>query len=146
MMMDRWKLTGIWLLIAMVLLVMLTGCKTKYVSVPEYHTQYVVRTDSVEKWDSIYLHDSTYIYKVGDTVSVYVYRDKYKYKYLDRIHIDTLMKTDSIRVPYPVEKRLTKWERVKMETGGISLVIICVIIIYFMIRFIRLLARSKQKS
>lgn len=142
-MMDRWKLTGIWLLIAMVLLVMLTGCKTKYVSVPEYHTQYVVRTDSVEKWDSIYLHDSTYIYKVGDTVSVYVYRDKYKYKYLDRIHIDTLIKTDSIRVPYPVEKRLTKWERVKMETGGISLVIICVIIIYFMIRFIRLLARSK---
>lgn len=141
--MDRWKLTGIWLLIAMVLLVMLTGCKTKYVSVPEYHTQYVVRTDSVEKWDSIYLHDSTYIYKVGDTVSVYVYRDKYKYKYLDRIHIDTLIKTDSIRVPYPVEKRLTKWERVKMETGGISLVIICVIIIYFMIRFIRLLARSK---
>lgn len=127
----------------MVLLVMLTGCKTKYVSVPEYHTQYVVRTDSVEKWDSIYLHDSTYIYKVGDTVSVYVYRDKYMYKYLDRIHIDTLMKTDSIRVPYPVEKRLTKWERVKMETGGISLVIICVIIIYFMIRFIRLLARSK---
>lgn len=127
----------------MVLLVMLTGCKTKYVSVPEYHTQYVVRTDSVEKWDSIYLHDSTYIYKVGDTVSVYVYRDKYKYKYLDRIHIDTLIKTDSIRVPYPVEKRLTKWERVKMETGGISLVIICVIIIYFMIRFIRLLARSK---
>lgn len=127
----------------MVLLVMLTGCKTKYVSVPEYHTQYVVRTDSVEKWDSIYLHDSTYIYKVGDTVSVYVYRDKFKYKYLDRIHIDTLMKTDSIRVPYPVEKRLTKWERVKMETGGISLVIICVIIIYFMIRFIRLLARSK---
>lgn len=142
-MMNRWELMGKGLLIAMVLLVMLTGCKTKYVSVPEYHTQYVVRTDSVEKWDSIYLHDSTYIYKVGDTVSVYVYRDKYKYKYLDRIHIDTLMKTDSIRVPYPVEKRLTKWERVKMETGGISLVIICVIIIYFMIRFIRLLARSK---
>lgn len=142
---DWWKLTGIWLLIVVgLLVVMLTGCKTKYVSVPEYHTQYVVRTDSVEKWDSIYLHDSTYIYKVGDTVSVYVYRDKFKYKYLDRIKIDTLIKTDSIRVPYPVERNLTKWDRVKMEAGGISLVIICVIIIYFMIRFIRLLrARSK---
>lgn len=27
-------------------------------------------------------------------------------------------KTDSIQVPYPVERQLTKWETVKMEAGG----------------------------
>jgi hypothetical protein len=28
------------------------------------------------------------------------------------------MKTDSVQVPYPVEKELNRWEKVKMELGG----------------------------
>lgn len=30
------------------------------------------------------------------------------------------VKTDSIQVPYPVERKLTKWEKVKMDFGGIA--------------------------
>lgn len=31
------------------------------------------------------------------------------------------VKTDSIQVPYPVERELTRWEKIKMDTGGIAL-------------------------
>ena len=45
---------------------------------------------------------------------------------------DTVIKTDSIRVPYPVERKLNKWESLKMEVGGwaiggLSAVLIAVI-------------------
>lgn len=41
------------------------------------------------------------------------------------------IKTDSIQVPYPVEKQLTKWEKAKMDFGGIAFggMIVAVIVI-----------------
>jgi len=53
--------------------------------------------------------------------------EKKEYEHIiasQRDSIDTLnerlasQKTDSIQVPYPVERQLTKWETVKMEAGG----------------------------
>lgn len=44
------------------------------------------------------------------------------------------VKVDSIAVPYPVEKKLTKWQQAKMDVGGIAMgalaVVICVVIIW----------------
>lgn len=51
---------------------------------------------------------------------------EYKVKQQDSI-INTLrlqllsVKSDSIPVPYPVERELTRWERVKMDIGGVAL-------------------------
>lgn len=51
---------------------------------------------------------------------------EYKVKQQDSI-INTLrlqllsVKSDSIPVPYPVERELTRWERVKMDLGGVAL-------------------------
>ena len=57
---------------------MLTSCKSvKYIPVPEYHTEYKV-------------------------------------------------KTDSVRVPYPVEKELSKWEETKMNLF-IPIALLCVV-------------------
>lgn len=52
----------------------------------------------------------------GDTVYTY----KYKYQYRDKLVRDTVSVTrvDSIQVPYPVEKQLTKWQQIKIELGG----------------------------
>lgn len=117
--------------------VLLTSCKTKYITVPEYHTKYIVRTDSVEKWDSIYYHDSVYVFKQGDTITQYKLKEKYIYKYLDKVRVDSFIKTDSIRVPYPVEKKLSKWEKVKMDVGGFGLIATAIAFIYFLFKLFR---------
>ncbi len=85
------------LIIALLILALAVGCTTtKYVAVPEYHTEYIVRTDTVARMDSVLLHDSVYVYHSGDTVIVN------KVKYRDRVRnvfqtrTDTIMKADTI--------------------------------------------------
>ncbi len=103
---------------AFIILMMLQGCRTKYVSVPEYHNVYVNKHDTLTKHDSIYQKEFVDRYVKGDTVFLtktqvdYRFRNIYKTLYRDSI------KTDSIRVPYPIERKLNKWERLKMEVGG----------------------------
>lgn len=89
-----------------VLTLLLAGCRTKYVAVPEYRYR-----DSVQvrhERDSVYLHDSVYVSErmAGDTVYLTRYRERTLYR--DRLHTDTLRtaRTDSICVPYPVERRV----------------------------------------
>lgn len=77
--------------------------------------------------DSIYLKDSVYIHSKNDTVFV----EKYKYQYIDKVVSDTsyVVKSDTISVPYPVEKRLTRWQQLKLDIGGISIGIIIITIL-----------------
>lgn len=92
-----------------------TSCRSiKYVPVETVRTEYRTR-DSI-RYDSIYQRDSVYLMFKGDTV--YKYKEKYLYKYLFLNKTDTVIKTDSIQVPYPVEKQLTKWQAIKIELGG----------------------------
>ena len=35
--------------------------------------------------------------------------------------VDTIMQRDSIPMPYPVEKQLSKWEQAKMDYGGMAI-------------------------
>ena len=95
---------------------MLTSCKSvKYVPVPEYHTEYKTRTDSFVKRDSVCVKDSVRLWMQGDTV----YKERWCMKYNDRYVYqnkkDTVIQTDSVRVPYPVEKELSRWEKVKLD-------------------------------
>lgn len=77
--------------------------------------------------DSIYLKDSVYIHSKNDTVFV----EKYKYQYIDKVVRDTsyVVKFDTISVPYPVEKKLTRWQQLKLDIGGISIGIIIITIL-----------------
>lgn len=77
--------------------------------------------------DSIYLKDSVYIHSKNDTVFV----EKYKYQYIDKVVRDTsyVVKSDTISVPYPVEKKLTRWQQLKLDIGGISIGIIIITIL-----------------
>lgn len=103
---------------AFIILMMLHGCRTKYVSVPEYHNVYVTKHDTLTKHDSIYQKEFVDRYVKGDSVFLtktqvdYRFRNIYKTLYRDSI------KVDSIRVPYPIERKLNKWESLKMEVGG----------------------------
>lgn len=127
------ELTGtLWGLAVLVIISLLVGCKTtRYVPVPS------VSVDSVyvDRWlrDSVYLHDSVFVnrWTAGDTV----YQDKvvWKYVYRDKVKYDTVsvLRSDSVRVPYPVERRLTKWEQVRLNVGGwvIALVVITILVV-----------------
>ncbi|SBV91867.1 hypothetical protein [uncultured Dysgonomonas sp.] len=113
------------------------GCRSiQYVPVETVKIEYMdrLKIDSVIKYDSIFYNR----YMKGDTV----FMIKEKYKHLDKIKIvrDSVFSTDSISVPYPVEKQLSKWEKVKMDFGGVSIgVASCLLIIlaiYIIRRFI----------
>ena len=105
----------------------LSSCRTQYIPVETVRTEYKTR-DSV-RYDSIYKHDSIFYLIKGDTVYKYVKQVEYKYLFINRT--DTILKTDSIQVPYPVEKRLTRWQTLKMELGGwaLGVIIVCALVI-----------------
>ena len=95
----------------------LGSCKTKYVSVPEIHTEYITRVDTTVRKDSVYLKDSVYVERKGDTlyVSKTLYRDRYHNIY--KVKNDTVVKRDSVNVAYPVEKEMSRSERIFVEIG-----------------------------
>jgi hypothetical protein len=112
------------------LLVVLTGCKTKYVAVPEYHNVYVEKHYTLVHRDSIFEKDSVLIMMNGDTVTIYKTKILYKDRWRERIVYRDSIRTDSIRVPYPVEKELTFWQKTWIKAGKMlfyGLVIICII-------------------
>ncbi len=87
-----------------------------------------VKTDSVyitlNQRDSIYMRDSVYVREKGDTV----YQYRYKYLFVDKAVHDTLYisKVDSVQVPYPVERELTRWQRLRQTAGSVALVVLTV--------------------
>ena len=113
----------------------LTGCKTvKFVPVPEYHTLYKTRVDTVQRWDSVYFRDSVFIAAKGDTVYLTKTHWRERFRNIYHVKADTMMQRDSIRVPYPVEKPLTKWQRWKMNAGGWAMGVAAVLVILVIIK------------
>ena len=121
-----------WGILACLLITLLGGCKTiRYVPVESHTTDtlYHVKTerDSIHTTDSIYIHEWASV--TGDTI--YKEKERWRYLYRDRWRVDTLYKshTDTIQVPYPVEKPLTRWQRFcldygKMTTGATAALIL----------------------
>lgn len=101
----------------------------------EYVPVEIVKTDTTYinkvQRDSIYQLDSIYILDRGDTILI----TKTKYLYKDRIVHDTVYKSkiDSIQVPYPVERKLTKWEQLRLDIGGWAMSGFIVMIIFLIL-------------
>lgn len=116
---DFIRLSGLVFVIASILFVlMLQGCRTKYVSVPEYHNVYVNKHDTLTKHDSVYQKEFVDRYVKGDTIYLTKTKVDYRFRNLYKTRYRDSLKIDSIRVPYPVERKLNKWESLKMEVGG----------------------------
>lgn len=113
----------LYIIILLTLAIWFVSCRSiKYVPVETVRTEYKTR-DSI-RFDSIYNRDSIYVFAKGDTVYQYKYKYLYKYQYLNRT--DTVIRIDSIQVPYLVEKQLSRWQSLKMELGGWAFEIIIV--------------------
>ena len=85
--------------------------------------------------DRVLIRDSVYERHVHDTV--YKYKERETVRYLamrDTLYVE---RRDSVSVPYPVERELTKLEATRMRLGDILLVIVNIGIIYVVIWMIR---------
>ena len=107
---------------------LLACCRTvKYVPVPSVSVDSVY-VDRFHR-DSVYLHDSVFVnqYSKGDTV--YVDKVVTKYKYKDRWRQDTVavVRTDSVQVPYPVEKDLGWWEKTRLYSFPVLVAMVAVL-------------------
>lgn len=115
----------------------LSSCtRTVYEPVETVRTEY--RDREVEKLVADTVHDTRLVWVKGDTVV-----DIREKEHIRRVEIhDTcyIERNDTIRVPYPVERRLSKWERTKMDFGGMALgvmaAIVCVAVIWLIKKFL----------
>jgi hypothetical protein len=107
------------------------SCRSiKYVPVESIQYDSVYLNKVVK--DSIYIKDSVLLVK-GDTIIEYRY--KYIYQYKDKTDTLYVTKTDSVQVPYPVEKQLTWWQQFQIDVGGwaIGIAIISAIIVIMVV-------------
>ena len=142
----------LWLFI--IVTIALTSCRTiKYIdrttvdstdiAVPITNTRIEYRDRFLH--DSIYVHDSIFTLIKGDTV--YIYKNKETNRLVNKT--DTIIKTDTIKVPVEITKTVTKaethikevnklywWQKILMSIGGIVFILIIIYIVLKMKKFV----------
>lgn len=149
-------------IIILILLCALTGCTTtKYVPVErtvlrtDTVTHYINNTDSVTAIERIYESDTRYdsVAPILDSLNRVIGWDRYHFREttkndsreMQRLQslVDSLkaVKRDSVekQVPYPVERKLTKWERIKQDARGMAIGVaifaLCVAVVWLIRKF-----------
>lgn len=116
-------------IVIIVLAILFSGCTTtKYVPVETVRTEYKTIRDSFIQKDSIFVKDSVLVESKGDTIHWHHWHTEYRDRWRDKIVTDSFIKVDSIQVPYPVERKLSKWEQTKIDWGGEAIVMLIVIL------------------
>lgn len=119
----RKKIRIVWtvILVAILVVFLLTGCKTKTVLVPveKVKIEYKDRL----RVDSVYNRDTIQIYKKNDTI----YYEKIRWR--ERFKIDTVSVVRVDSIPYKIEvvkevNKLTKWQKLRLNTLNILVLII----------------------
>ena len=128
-----WALAETLLIFALSLLIgavitALCSCTRKvYVPTETVRTEYKDRVVENLRVDTAFMRDSVAVYVNGDTVRITKFRDRWRTRIIERHDTVNVAKVDSVAVPvevpkpYPVERKLTKWERTKMDAGGIAI-------------------------
>ena len=110
------------LLIGAVITLLFGSCTRKvYVPTETVRTEYKDRVVENLRVDTVAMRDSVAVYVNGDTVRITKYRDRWRTRIIERHDTCTVTKTDSVQVPVQVERKLTRWERTKMDAGGIAI-------------------------
>lgn len=125
---NRMCLGALMAVVALIAASFLCGC-TKTVYVPAQSVSY--RADTVrlvtQRTDSVYRLDSVFVLQKGDTVVINRYRERWRDR-REVVHDTTVsVRTDTIRVPYPVEKTVEVekpfpwWSKQLMLVGILAL-------------------------
>ena len=147
---DRVKEGQMWLLLIIVgwLILSLCGCKqVEYVPVKEVKTVEIER-NGINWSDRSYGSNETTMITIKDSVVVVVnqqgeevrreewheketdreYREKYE-ELLSMYESVRSEKPDTIQVPYPVERKLGRWEQTCVNYGG-EAIVMCVVMLF----------------
>lgn len=127
------------IIVALFICALFSGCRSiRYVPIE------TVRTDTlyqkVLQRDSIHIHDSVTIREKGDTVMIEHWRTQWR----DRLQRDTVYRsrTDSVQVPYPVERQLSKWEQFCIDYGKVMTGATVVLLVFIIVWLARRLRKS----
>ena len=131
---KTWECVTFWIAIVGLLLLLFSCCSTvKYIPVE------TVIKDSIQlvhiNIDTVIYKDSIYIDRSRDTV--YKYVEKTRYEYVFRIDTSYIERVDTVRVPYPVERPLQKWDNLKMRLGEVSILVFCLVSVFAVIWLVR---------
>lgn len=158
---DFWVWTLAVAVMLWVLGMSLSGC-SRTVYVPVETVSYVrdsastvdstATSHKTDILDSVRIKDSTVIIQdhEGNIVKEEHYRETERYRSLERAY-DGLRrayeqlkseKVDSVAVPYPVERRLTRWERVRLDFGGAAIIAVLAVVVFF---FGRLAYKARRR-
>lgn len=127
--------------VLVILLLLLAGCRQVYVpfeiSVRDTLVRENVRIDSIMLTDSVFFH----IHTVGDTVfsekTKVVYRDRFSLKH-DTVFMS---RTDTIKIPTPIEHKATAWERIVDRIEVFVTLLGVIVVLGFLLWFIQLLKK-----
>lgn len=109
---------------------LLMGCvSTRYVPVETVRTEYITKSDTFIKHDSIMHKDSVFVQQKGDTVWLEKWHTRYVERLQEKIISDTMIQRDTIPVPYPVEKQLSFFQRMAVDWFMYSLIALAVLFI-----------------
>lgn len=125
------RLLFLWMIVcyaAIVIGVMsLISCTaTRTVTVPEYHSLVAHSQDTLTLKDSVYVHDSISVAMLGDTLRIERFNIVYRDRWRDRVHTDTLLKTDTLTVVKEVEKPPNAWQRFTQHMVNTFLGVLCI--------------------
>ena len=130
----------IWGIIAALVCALIGSCKTKYVTVPEYHEVIVNHHDTLTTRDSIFQKDSVFMWMQGDTIWKEKFSVLYKDRWRERIVYRDSVKIDSVRVPYPVVTNHVRF------IDKVKYVIIGIIAVFVIWIFVKLWLRARGLS
>ncbi|MBR1654841.1 MAG: hypothetical protein IJ698_00260 [Prevotella sp.] len=103
-------------LVVCVAISLLFGCaSTKYVEVPKVHTEYVYKSDTLIKQDSIHIKDSVYVQMKGDTLLIEKWKTAYRDRWRVEVKVDSVAVTDTLTQVVKVEKELSHWQKTKLR-------------------------------
>lgn len=133
-----------WSAVSIILIFALCGvlcsCRSvRYIEVPRVSrdtlrvVQVETRIDSVR--DSIFLRE----FVQGDTVYMVKYVERLRWR--DRWRVDTVqaVRVDSVGIPYPVERKISRWGKVRYmwrgATVGLVLAVVAVAVVWLRRRY-----------
>jgi len=126
----------------------LSCSSTKYIPIEKTKTVYQNRIDTIKQIDSVFNEKTTIIREADSTLvqqlglklktnekAILILKkelEKQTHNKLESIH-DTVLVKDSIPIPYPVEKQLTKWQQFKLDFSDVVFSVFLLILIVCMV-------------
>ena len=161
---KSWNIIRCYLFIVASLLVclLLFGCKTKYIPVETIREVYINNTDTFIQHDTTKINVNTILREARPEDSAMIadlgiklqsnerllillqnqLKESSKEKYIHKV--DTFIKTDSVEVPIPVERKLSRWEQIKMDYGAVCIGGTLVAIILLVLQLVRWIRRRDK--